>query len=78
MLPRQFFQDSTKPHMDRHPYDVAPLPKTQRVRVDGGGSNSDPRRRVYVTILTGYGEKQRAENARRRYDRECIAEARGK
>ncbi len=76
MLPRPYFRDLSKVHFDRHPYDVAPLPKTQRVRVDGGDSRTRHGARVYVTVLTGFGEGRRAENARRRYDRECIAEAR--
>lgn len=78
MLPRPYFRDLSKSHSDRHPYDIAPLPKTQRVRVDSGNSETHHRRRIYVTVLTGYGEGRRAENARRRYDRECIAEARMK
>jgi hypothetical protein len=77
MLPPLFFRDLTKAHADRNPLDITPPKGFQRVRVDGGNSHTMRPHRIYSIIRAGYGEGRRAENARRRYDRECIWEARG-
>jgi hypothetical protein len=53
-----------KNHPRHHPNDMKPPKGVQYVRIDGYDTVTPLGQRVYVSVTTGHGEKERAQRAR--------------